>query len=216
MSGPYGERSAGGADSAGDRIHKVGDEATGVVPVKSAAAAPSRVPEPLIPPPTPIRTADLPVLAADSPAALVTPGLAPTGSHLRVLAWILGLVALIGAAVVGVTAGDRSSDEGRRSAPRHNVAAVIVECWSPLWGAGEGGSCAVYPRTQPFVDAPRLPGFLEYPLKDGDHLALECWITGGEARISTRPPSTAWFRLGDGSYIPSVYTDTPLLEVASC
>lgn len=66
----------------------------------------------------------------------------------------------------------------------------------------EGESCGVQQRSAPFTSAPRL-----YPLDlfDGTLLAIVCKSEGDLRSSRNRVPSSTWYRLSNGAYIPSVF-----------
>lgn len=77
----------------------------------------------------------------------------------------------------------------------------------------EGGSCGVRQRTAPYNDAPRM---FPAALQDGARVTVVCGITGDLRSSQGYGSSRVWFRLDNGSYINSVYTDTPPADVPSC
>ena len=80
----------------------------------------------------------------------------------------------------------------------------------PYWDAqivgtcDEGGSCGVQQRTGPSNTAPR-----KYPndLEDGITVSVVCKIIGDPRSSEGRGSSYVWYRLVDGAYINSVYTN---------
>lgn len=101
MSELDGQPAAGAADHAGDRIDDDGGDKTGVAPAPSPAAGLPRLSEPLIAPPTPVRTPYAPA----APAPPLDPLPSPPGSRSRVLLIAAGLgVLLAGAVAAGAAA----------------------------------------------------------------------------------------------------------------
>jgi serine/threonine-protein kinase len=85
----------------------------------------------------------------------------------------------------------------------------------PYWDASivgtcdEGGSCGVQQRSGPYNEAPRK---YSNDLKDGMTVSVVCKTIGDPRSSEGRGSSYVWYRLIDGAYINSVYTnlDAPL------
>jgi len=78
----------------------------------------------------------------------------------------------------------------------------------------EGGSCGLQQRTGPYNAAPRKYAI---DLKDGMTVSVVCKTIGDPRTSEGRGTSYVWYRLLNGAYINSVYTNlSPPLGMPSC
>ena len=90
----------------------------------------------------------------------------------------------------------------------------------PYWDAlivgtcDEGGSCGVQQRTGPYNEAPRK---YSNDLKDGMTVSVVCQTIGDTRSSEGHGSSSIWYRLVNGAYVSSVYTNlTAPLGMPTC